>query len=115
VAKRLDRIARPTKRTEFEIVAESSQAQKGWRDLSGTTRNGLADAWDSLTQNPLRNDEVCHPLKGRLAVVTVGGVSHIQRQYELNGGARIWYYVTEGTPGLVHLINVHTNHPNATK
>jgi hypothetical protein len=115
MVKRSEPIARPTKRTEFQIVAESSQAEKGWRDINATARNALADAWDSLTQNPLRNDGICHPLKGRLGVINVGGVSHTQRQFELTGGARIWYYVTDGTPGVVHVVNVHTHHPNATK
>ena len=63
----------------------------------------------------MRNDPTCHPLKGALSHLTVGGSTHVRRQYELPGGARIWYYVTDGCPGVVHLEHVHTRHPNATK
>lgn len=108
-------VERPTKRTEYRIAFATQQAQKGWRDLRATKLNALTDAWDALTHDPVRNDQTCHPLKGDLADVTVAGVAHVRRQYELTGGARLWYYVTEGAPGTVHLLDVHTHHPNATK
>ena len=108
-------VERPTKRSEYRIVFGTRQAEKGWRDLRATTRNTLADAWDALTHDPLRDDHTCHPMHGTLSTVVVSGVSHAHRQYELPGGARIWFYVTEGQPGTVHLLDVHTHHPNATK
>lgn len=108
-------VERPTKRTEHRLVFATQQAQKGWRDLRATKLNALADAWDALTRDPVRNDPTCHPLKGDLATVTVHGVDHVRRPYELPGGARLWYYVTSGAPGTVHVLDVHTHHPNATK
>ena len=108
-------VIRPTKKTEYLIVFATRQAEVGWRDLRGTTLNSLVDAWDALTDNPIRNDSTCHPLKGDLATISVAGTLHVRRQYELPGGARIWYYVTEGRPGTVHLFDVHTRHPNQTK
>jgi hypothetical protein len=108
-------VPRPTKRTEYRIVFATSKAEKGWRDLQATTLNALAEAWDALTKAPTKEDKNCHSLKGSLGKVTANGVSQIRRQYELPGGARIWYYVTEGKPGTVHLLEVHTNHPNQTK
>ena len=108
-------VTRPTKRTEYAIIFATRQAEKGWRDVLATTLNALTDAWDDLTANPLRNDTVCHPLKGTLGTVIVDGITHVHRQYELPGGARIWYYVTDGHPGIVHLLDVHTHHPNQTK
>jgi hypothetical protein len=108
-------VPRPIKRSEYKIVFASRQAQKGWRDMAATKLSALADAWDALTSNPLRDDAACHPLKGGLGTITVNGASHVRRQFELPGGARIWFYVTEGKPGTVHLVDVHTHHPNQTK
>ncbi|MDR1117850.1 MAG: hypothetical protein LBL01_00940, partial [Bifidobacteriaceae bacterium] len=87
------RVERPVKRSEYEIVFATRQAEKGWRDLRATALSPVADAWDALTSNPVRNDRACHPLRGYLAEVRREGATHIQRQYELPGGARIWYYV----------------------
>jgi len=112
---RQERAQRPTKTTEYDLEFASAQASKGWRDLSATTRNAIADAWDSLTKFPLRNDKQCHPLHGKLSRITLKGIEHIRRQYELPGGARIWYYVVEGKPGTVYILEVHTHHPNQTK
>jgi hypothetical protein len=112
---RSEQVPRPTKKAEYVIVHATRSAEKGWRDLVATTRNALADAWDALTANPIREDATCHPLKDDLGSVTVDGITHVQRQYELPGGARIWYYVTKGDPGTVHLVAVHTHHPNQTK
>lgn len=111
------RVERPTKKVEHEIVFATTQARRGWIDLSATTRNALADAWDFLTRTPLASSPTCHQLKGSLATVTHAGQTHARWQYELPGGARLWFYVTgDGkTAGIVHLIEVHTHHPNATK
>lgn len=70
-------VERTTKRTEHRLVFATHQAQKGWRDLRATKLNALADAWDALTREPVRNDPICHPLKGDLATVTVHGVEHV--------------------------------------
>ncbi|WP_342664743.1 hypothetical protein [Microbacterium luticocti] len=45
-------------------------------------------------------------------MITRGGQSHERWQYELSGGARIWYFVVNR---VVHLEQVHTRHPNQTK
>ncbi len=60
-------VERPTKRTEHRLVFATQQAQKGGRDLRATKLNALADAWDALTRDPVRNDPTCHPLKGNRA------------------------------------------------
>lgn len=106
------RVPRPTKKSEYAIVFATNQARKGWLDLSATTRNALADAWDFLTRTPTASSPTCHQLKGSLATMTHAGRTHERWQYELPGGARIWFYVDGAT---VHLIEVHTHHPNETK
>ncbi|MBN9606498.1 MAG: hypothetical protein J0G30_07800 [Actinomycetales bacterium] len=112
MAARQTAVPRPAKKAEYELRFVTRQAELGWRDLVATTRNAMADAWDYLTRNPLRDEPKNHELRGALATVTHAGATHRQRQYELPGGARIWYYV-DGR--VVMLVNVHTAHPNATK
>lgn len=106
------RVHRPTKRTEYELVFATREAELGWRDLCATQRNVMADAWDQLTRQPLLRTPTVHPLRGELGDVTRAGQTHERWQYELSGGARIWYFVIEH---VVHLEQVHTRHPNQTK
>ena len=105
-------VTRHLKSTEFEIVSASRQAELGWRDLRATQRNVLADAWDYLTTTPTHPTPTAHPLRGTLAIVRHQGIDHERWQYELSGGARIWYFVVDQT---VYLEHVHTRHPNETK
>jgi hypothetical protein len=112
VAKKRGGVPRPIKSTEYTIVLTTSQAQKGWTDVVATQRSAVAEAWDRLTKEPLRSDQRCHQLKGDLATFTHSGATHARWQYELNAGARIWFYVEAQT---VHVVHVFTAHPNQTK
>lgn len=105
-------VPRPLKRAEYTIHFATRQAEKGWTDLLGTTRNAVVDAWDFLTRTPRASSERNHQLKGQLATVEREGTAHERWQYELPGGARLWFYV-EGRD--VWLVDVHTRHPNQTK
>ena len=105
-------VPRPIKSTEYEIVLATSQAQKGWSDVVATQRSAVVDAWDRLTKEPERSDQRCHRLKGDLATLTHNGATHARWQYELNAGARIWFYV-DGRA--VCIVQVFTAHPNQTK
>lgn len=105
-------VPRPRKKAEYQIAFGTRQAEKGWRDLLGTTRNAVVDAWDLLTRTPREESDRNHRLKGELATVTHNGSTYERWQYELPGGARIWFYVSGQ---VVHLVDVHTHHPNQTK
>lgn len=89
-------------------------AEAGWRDLVATQRNTVAAAWDRLTADPLTEDLACHALRGELGRVTHSGREWTRRQIELRRGARVWFTVDDETR-TVHLLDVHTHHPNATK
>ena len=82
-------VERPRKKSEFEIVFATREAEKGWRDL-------------------------CATIRGTLGVVTREGATYDRWQHKPTSGgdARIWFYVDDG---VVHLEKVHTHHPNATK
>ena len=106
------RVERPTKRAEYTLVFATREARVGWDALCATQRNIMADAWDLLTKQPQQKTPTTHPLRGELGVVMRAGAAHERWQHELSGGARIWYFVVDHE---VHLEQVHTHHPNATK
>ena len=81
-------------------------------DVLATQRNAVVAAWERLTSDPLADDTTCHGMKGDLEFITRAGKTHRRRQYELNNGARIWFYVHDQS---VVLTDVHTHHPNSTK
>lgn len=112
MSKRDQAVSRPIKKAEFTIVFATRNAQVGWRDVLATQRNAVVDAWDFLTRHPEKTTPLNYQLKGDLATVTSAGRAHTRWQHKLIGGARIWFYVDGQT---VHLIDVHTRHPNETK
>ncbi len=112
MSKRDDSVTRPINASEYTIKYATASARKGWSDVCATQRNSAADAWERLTKDPTSMDGTCHPLKGKLSAVTRDGEEHAQWQYELTGGARIWFYVSGRS---VYLIAIHTHHSNATK
>lgn len=109
---RASEVRRPLKKAEFRLEFATRQAEKGWNDLLGTTRNAVVDAWDFLTRNPQESSARNHRLRAELSTVTRDGRIHERWQHELPGGARIWFYV-DGQ--VVYLVDVHTRHPNQTK
>jgi hypothetical protein len=111
---RANKVERPTKRTEFQLIYGSRAAEKGWVDLRATMLNALADTWDFLTRTPTLVTPTNYRLKGALATVTRDGKTFDRWQHKptLKGDARIWFYIDGQT---VVLEEVHTNHPNATK
>ncbi|QIM16726.1 hypothetical protein G7067_10440 [Leucobacter insecticola] len=106
-------VNRPTKRTEYRIVAATAQADKGWRDLVATHRNLTVDTWEFLTAHPLKHTPTNYPLRGELGTITRNGCKHARWQHKPSqgNGARIWFYVADNC---VYLEKVHTHHPNET-
>ena len=105
-------VQRPLKRAEYRIEFASRQAEKGWQDLVATTRSATVDAWDFLTRTPMERSPRNHTMRGELATVVREGSAYDRWQHELPGGARIWFYIDNGT---VYLGDVSTAHPNQTK
>jgi hypothetical protein len=106
-------VPRPKKRTEYELLFVTRGAEKGWQDLKATQLNAIVDAWDFLTRTPTARSATNHPLKGNeLGSVVHGGRTYERWQYELRGGARIWFFMVGQR---VMIEQVHTKHPNQTK
>lgn len=115
-----ERVERPIKKNEYVLLFATREAQKGWRDLCSTTGNAMADAWDYLTRGPDASRPPHGQLKGDYATLMREGEAHQRWQYEVPGGARIWYWIVPSDPrrkiqGQVLLERVFTHHPNQTK
>lgn len=110
---------RPLKTSEYRIVLASVSAIKGWRDICSQRPNALADSFDFLSTTPKAHTPTNYPLKGKqLGTVVRDGVHHDQWQHKPSAtwDPRIWFYVTESDKEkIVHIVEVHTNHPNETK
>jgi hypothetical protein len=111
-------VARPHKRSEFELVFITRQAEKGWTDCLAVARNATVDAWDRLTTASTVEDERLYRLRAELATGTYGGVTFERYQYKITNGGRIWYFV-DHTPavkisGRVLLERCEPGHPKQT-
>lgn len=108
------KVARPTKKGEYSIEFASVSAERGWRDLRAMILGPLTDSWDFLTRTPMTVTPTNYQLKGALGTITRNGETHQRWQHKptAQGDARIWFYVHNQ---VVHLEEVHTHHPNATK
>ena len=112
------RVNRPLKRAEFEVVFITSQAQKGWRDCLAVARNVTVDAWDRLTTEPDIEDERLYRLRADYATGTYQGTTYDRYQYKITDGGRIWYFIdkTSGgkVAGRVLLERCEPGHPKET-
>lgn len=70
------RAERPYKRTEFEIVFITRQAEKGWQDCLATARNACVDAWDRLTSAPHVEDRRLYRLRTDFAIGSYAGKTY---------------------------------------
>lgn len=113
--KRGEVVARPAKKSEYEIVCITAQAAKGWSDALSQFRNAMADAWDRLTAQPTAVDgQRVYCLERDLAFGSYAGRDYRRYQYKVSDGARIWYFVDE-TDRRVLVELVATGHPKATE
>lgn len=118
-AKRGERVARPTKRTEYELFFCTREAAKGWVDcLAVVARNAMVDAYDRLTQQPRDETERQYRLRADYATGTYGGQTYERWQYKISSGGRIWYLVddtpTNRSAGRVLVERAEPGHPKET-
>jgi hypothetical protein len=113
-------LPRPTKRSEYQIILATREAEKGWQDLLATARNAATDAWYFLTSRPnATNYEYCYRLSGRLSTVRIHGIDYERWQYKPTKSGRIWYAIAPAAKGSQHagtvlIERVTTGHPNQT-
>lgn len=110
------RVERPLRKSEYEIVCESTHSLNGWRDLKATIPGPLVDTWEWLSTSPLEKSPSNYRLRGEL-----GNLTYQEKQFDrwqhkptLKGSARIWFFVDKNDRR-VYLEKVFTSHPNETK
>lgn len=122
MSKRGSAVPRPLKRTEWEIVFATRDAEKGWTDLLATARNATIDAWNTLTSEPLTETPRLYQLKALYAYGTYEGRTYARYQYKVTDGGRIWFFVEPApkgaktkTAGRVLLERCEPGHPKETE
>ncbi|WP_433196505.1 hypothetical protein ACQP1G_44450 [Nocardia sp. CA-107356] len=120
MSKRRDAVPRPLKRSEYEIVFITTEAQKGWTDCLAAARNAMVEAWDMLTRERDLQSARLYPLKGQLRYGTYQGRTFERYQYKFTDGGRLWYFIEPAekgsiTAGRVSLERCLTGHPKETE
>lgn len=111
-------VPRRHKRSDFELVFITRQAEKGWTDCLATARNATVEAWERLTTAPTVEDERLYRLRAELATGTYDGTTFERYQHKITNGGRIWYFVqstpSAKTEGRVLLERCEPGHPRQT-
>ncbi len=97
---RAERIARPARTDEWEIVAADKGVSDEWERWARQEPNALAAAYDHLATNPTQFSPRQKRLEGRTyGTGTYGGRTFVRWQYEATAGGRIFYFVDDPTEG----------------
>lgn len=89
----------------------------GWEDLCGRYATTTSECFMHVTTDPrdrTRNASRIARLRGELGTRSVGGRKLEQWQYEVGGGARVWYAIDDTTK-TVYLTHAGIGHPKATE
>lgn len=97
---RAERLPRPPRTDEWEIVAADKGVADVWARWAAQEPNALAVAYDQLSKDPT----VLSPRQKRLEGATWGtgtfeGQPYTRWQYEVTAGGRIFYFVDDPTDG----------------
>ncbi len=113
--KRGDRVAPPPGPTEWDVIFGTSEAAGGWDDLCKQAAGPTRTAWLAMRNDPTPRTwtDKHHPLVGPLQHGHYKGKVLPQWQYEVTGGARIWYIVDADQRRVV-VLYASTRHPKAT-
>ncbi|MEV0852894.1 hypothetical protein [Nocardia fluminea] len=111
-AKRGDELPRPK---PWRVIAQNTQAARGWIELQRSVIDALDRAWTDITANPrsMANPHRQHQLKAGLKAVKFGETELDQWQYEVTGGGRIWYAIDDDTR-TIWITKASTGHPGVT-
>ncbi|MFI5905942.1 hypothetical protein [Dactylosporangium sp. NPDC051541] len=113
--KRGERVAPPPATDGFDMIYGDTDAIKGWQDLCTQATGATRTAYFAITTNPepAPPTDKHHRLKADLAVGRYNGEMLPQWQYEVTGGARIWYLVDAARRRVI-VTYASMRHPKAT-
>ena len=91
---RAERIARPTRSGEWEVVAADKSVADDWDRWARQEPNALASAYDQLATNPTQFSSRQKRLEAKTyGTGTYDGKTYDRWQYEATAGGRIFYFV----------------------
>lgn len=97
---RAERIARPTRTDEWDVVAADKGVAKEWDRWARQEPNALATAFDQLAADPMEFSSRQKRLEGKTyGTGNYEGRTFDRWQYEATGGGRIFYFVDDPTDG----------------
>lgn len=95
---RPERIARPARTDEWEIVAADKGVADDWTRWAAQKPNALAAAYDQLSRNPTEFSPRQKKLEGKTwGTGTYEGRTYHRWQYEPTSGGRIFYFIEDPT------------------
>lgn len=129
---REERIARPARTDEWEVVAADKGVAADWDRWAKHEPNALASAYDKLASEPTERSSRQKRLEGKThGTGTYDGKTFDRWQYEATSGGRIFYFVDDPTAGgtkkavrkgrgptprrRVIIEAVHPGHPKSTE
>jgi hypothetical protein len=114
--KRGERVAPPASGELWDLRFATSDAAKGWDELSRQASANTLVAYEELRRRAIAQESTTrhHRLKGRLASGVHNGVEMEQWQYEATAGGRVWYLVDIERRSL-WLRYAGTGHPKQTE
>ena len=97
---REERVARPTRTDEFEVVGADKGGADEWERWAKQEPNTLATAYDQLASNPTQFSSRQKRLEGKTCGTgRYDGKKYDRWQYEATAGGRIFYFVDDPTDG----------------
>ena len=116
MSKRNDPAIRPARVGEWTLRHASNEAASGWDNLCRQQPGPIASLYDRLIRDPraVDNAERQGRLKGSLSTAVIKGKPLEQWQYEVAGGGRVWYAVSDADT-IVWITKASARHPNETK
>lgn len=97
---REERIPRPARTDEWEIVAADKGVADDWDKWANHEPNALATAYDQLATDPTQFSSRQRKLEGKTyGTGTYEGKRFERWQYEVTSGGRIFYFVDDPTDG----------------
>ena len=113
--KRLDRVAPPPVKGEWEVKFAENQAAKGWGDLCSRAADKTREAFEMMRSNPRPpQDDDHYQLRHDLASRTFQGRELEQWQVKVGSSARIWY-LPDDEKHTVWVVHAGVAHPRATE
>lgn len=107
-----ERAAPPPPKDGWDIRCADRRAHEGWNELCRVAAGGMRTAYLALSTYPTSpvNPKRQQRLKGQLSTRMVHGLDLEQWQFEVTGGARIWY-CPDPAKRIVWVVRASVQHP----